>query len=122
MKNKQRIEAFFSGKKAEGFDNSTALDATVAHFPQLNPLYIRTHIRHCALWDQPCKRIFGPDKEMDNAIRYAAGLLDDMDNEEYIRGMCEILAVMYPAPDTCTHDRAEYIQLRIEQQVIAGNG
>lgn len=58
---------------------------------------------------------------MDNAIRYAAGLLDDMDNEEYIRGMCELLAVMYPAPDTCTYERAEYIRLLIEQQVIAGN-
>jgi hypothetical protein len=27
------------------------LDATVEHFAQYNPMYVRTHIRHCALWD-----------------------------------------------------------------------
>lgn len=50
MNVRQQIEAFFLARKAEGISNSIALDATVAAFPYLNPFYVRTHIRHCALW------------------------------------------------------------------------
>ncbi|BBJ26667.1 hypothetical protein [Pseudomonas phage TH15] len=51
MNANQQIEAFFLARKAEGCGNSRALDATVEHFAQYNPMYVRTHIRHCALWD-----------------------------------------------------------------------
>lgn len=50
MNTNQQIEAFFLARKAEGLGNSIALDATVAAFAHLNPFYVRTHIRHCALW------------------------------------------------------------------------
>jgi len=50
MNVEQQIEAFFKAKKAEGFGNSAALDATVASFPQFNPMYVRLHIRHGGLW------------------------------------------------------------------------
>ncbi|MBF3166481.1 hypothetical protein HKW72_01135 [Pseudomonas aeruginosa] len=50
MNANQQIEAFFLARKAEGRGNSSALDATVEHFAQYNPMYVRTHIRHCALW------------------------------------------------------------------------
>lgn len=53
---------------------------------------------------------------MDQAIIHAVGLLDDMENEEYIRGMCEILACMFPEPDVCTCDRAESIRSQIEER------
>lgn len=46
----QQIEEFFSAKKSEGYGNSEALDATVAKFPEFNPFYVRTHIRHSVLW------------------------------------------------------------------------
>lgn len=50
MDTNQQIEAFFLARKAEGLGNSIALDATAAAFPDLNPFYVRTHIRHSALW------------------------------------------------------------------------
>lgn len=54
---------------------------------------------------------------MHQAIIHAAGLLDDMENEEYIRGMCELIACMFPKPDVCTCDRAEFIKSQIEERV-----
>ncbi len=50
MNANQQIESFFLARKAEGRGNSAALDSTVEHFAQYNPMYVRTHIRHCALW------------------------------------------------------------------------
>jgi len=58
---------------------------------------------------------------MDNAIAQAAGLLTDMDNEEYIRGMCELLASMFPAPDTGTEERAEWFTAEVEKKLNANN-
>lgn len=59
---------------------------------------------------------------MENAMTLAAGLLDDMNNEEYVRGMCELLAMMFPEDDVCTCDRAEWFTAKLADMVHRNNG
>lgn len=66
-----------------------------------------------------------PSKEPESAsledgIKQAVSLLTDMDNEEYIRGMCELLASMYPGCDgDGTEERATSIMTEVARRVEA---
>lgn len=63
-------------------------------------------------------------RELDSlhsAIAEAASLLDDMSNEEYIRGMCEMIARLFPLPDVCTDERAEWVEAEVEKLVCSNN-
>lgn len=44
------------------------------------------------------------------AITQAKELVGDMSNLEYTRGVCELLARLYPIDDVCTEDRAEWVE------------
>lgn len=46
---------------------------------------------------------------LEEAILEAKDLADDGSNEEYMRGMCELLARCFPVDCVCTDERAEQI-------------
>ena len=59
--------------------------------------------------------------DMDRAIAQAADLLTDMGNEEYIRGMCELMARMFPSEGADTEERAQWFEAEVEKVLRANN-
>ncbi len=58
--------------------------------------------------------------DMNGAIRAAIFLLaGDATNTEYVRGMCELLAMLFPAPDMDTAERAEWFETKIHGAIDA---
>ena len=47
---------------------------------------------------------------LESAINEVADLADDFKNEEYVRGMCELLARCFPVWGMPTDERAEWIE------------
>jgi len=55
---------------------------------------------------------------MEIAIKNAALLAGDFSNAEYIRGMCELLAMLYPCLGVDPYGRAEWFESRIREIAV----
>lgn len=53
--------------------------------------------------------------QFNEAIAEATSLAGDGDNSEYMRGMCELLARMFPTYGVCTEERSEEINAIVRE-------
>lgn len=66
----------------------------------------------------PCLKRFLLRTDMEIAIKNAALLAGDFSNAEYIRGMCELLAMLYPCLGVDPYGRAEWFESRIREIAV----
>lgn len=62
----------------------------------------------------------GEQVGLNEALIHATDLVDDMQNEEYTRGICELIARLFPVDDVCTSVRAEWVKQAIVSRTSEG--
>lgn len=67
--------------------------------------------------DQSSSNDAGEQVSLSEALTQAADLVDDMQNHEYTRGVCELIARLYPLDDVCTSLRAQWVEQAIKQTI-----